>query len=45
MKKFLVIAAFVTLATTMPATAQANLGADSDLGTNRLDDPNYGWPP
>jgi len=34
MKKFLVIAAaFVSLATTMPATAQ-----------NRLDDPNYGWP-
>ena len=34
MKQFLVIAAaFVSLATTMPATAQ-----------NRLDDPNYGWP-
>ena len=41
MKKFLLIApVFLTLATTMPASAQVY----PDAGLNRLDDPNYGWP-
>ena len=41
MKTFLLIApVFVTLATTMPASAQVY----PDAGLNRLDDPNYGWP-
>jgi hypothetical protein len=47
MKKFLLIAAVcVAPATTMPASAQVHLDGDSsgDIGVNRLDDPNYGWP-
>ena len=41
MKTFLLIApVFVTLATTMPASAEVY----PDAGLNRLDDPNYGWP-
>ena len=42
MKMFLLIAAmFVTLAATVPASAQVYLDPG---GGNRLDDPNYGWP-
>jgi hypothetical protein len=46
MKKFLLIAAVCGLpATTMPASAQVYFDGDSrDVGVNRLDDPNYGWP-
>jgi hypothetical protein len=47
MKKFLLIAAVcVAPATTMPVSAQVHLDGDSsgDIGVNRLDDPNYGWP-
>ena len=41
MKKFLLVApVFLTLAATMPASAQVY----PDAGLNRLDDPNYGWP-
>jgi len=45
MKQLVAIAAvYVALATPMLANAQVNLGADSGVGVNRLDDPNYGWP-
>jgi len=45
-KKFLLTAVVcVMVATTLPATAQVYLDADSGaVGGNRLDDPNYGWP-
>ncbi len=45
MKKFLLLAAMsVTLAATIPASAQVYLDADPGNVGNRLDDPNYGWP-
>ena len=51
MKKFLLIAPVcVTLATTMPVSAQLYPDAglnrldNPNYGVNRLDDPNYGWP-
>ena len=46
MKKILLIAAVCVIpATTMPASGQVYLDADpGSVGTNRLDDPNYGWP-
>jgi len=43
MKKFL-IAAICVMPAAIPASAQVNFRADPDVGVNRLDDPNYGWP-
>ena len=46
MRKFLLIAAVCGIAaTTMPASGQITFDPEpGGAGTNRLDDPNYGWP-